>query len=574
MPLGARAVAALARWPRPARRRRRRAERAGGGPARGAGRAGRSWRGPSPSSTGRSRAARSCSSTRSSPASRRVRRRARCRRAGGTSWSRPTSYRGRAYFGIGLPEKASENFRQLVQLKPDHALSKEKVSPKIVDLFNTVKKALVGYLAVSSQPAGRPGHARRARATCAPTWGSPTSSRSRSWPATTRSRSPRTGYQTETRDGQHRGARRPRPCEVPLVRVLASAFFVTEPAGVEVWVDGELRATTAGNLAPELHEVARARGPRSRAGLGAHRDREPLARQPRRRAAPQVLRDGQAHARHRRSRRTTTLDPDQAGGLARPRCTLTSDPPGARIFLNGEARGVTPAADRRDLLGQGARRGQARGRQVHQGPRARARTRRSASTARSGPTPRLPRRGGRERRRRALRSPTPSEKIQQNLSRLAALNFIVAPRETVDRILEPEQADAAGRSLPGSRHRPRRRPQGDGEAGGRPRGAGLPGGRAARGAAAAHGRACTCWPRATRWRSPWTSTFGESAAYAALLAAARRALRDLAALERPHHGGHAPARRRARAARRAGQPGRAGRHPGRGTWCSAPTASR
>jgi hypothetical protein len=32
--------------------------------------------------------------------------------------------RGRAYFTIGLQEKASENFRLLIQLKPDHALSR------------------------------------------------------------------------------------------------------------------------------------------------------------------------------------------------------------------------------------------------------------------------------------------------------------------------------------------------------------------------------------------------------------------------------------------------------------------
>ena len=48
-------------------------------------------------------------------------------------------YRGRAYYGIGLQEKASENFRLIVLLKPDQALSKEQVSPKIVDLFNSVK---------------------------------------------------------------------------------------------------------------------------------------------------------------------------------------------------------------------------------------------------------------------------------------------------------------------------------------------------------------------------------------------------------------------------------------------------
>src|SRR5262249_3173105 len=32
--------------------------------------------------------------------------------------------RGRAYFNIGLQEKASENFRLLVQLKPDYTITK------------------------------------------------------------------------------------------------------------------------------------------------------------------------------------------------------------------------------------------------------------------------------------------------------------------------------------------------------------------------------------------------------------------------------------------------------------------
>src|SRR6185369_12937886 len=62
--------------------------------------------------------------------------------------------RGRAYYNIGLQEKAADSFRSLIQLQPTYALSKDKVSPKVVDYFNSVKKALVGYLAVSSKPAG------------------------------------------------------------------------------------------------------------------------------------------------------------------------------------------------------------------------------------------------------------------------------------------------------------------------------------------------------------------------------------------------------------------------------------
>src|SRR4051812_9922032 len=62
--------------------------------------------------------------------------------------------RARAYYNIGLQEKAADSFRSLVQLSPQYAMSKDRVSPKVVDYFNSVKKALVGFLAVSSTPAG------------------------------------------------------------------------------------------------------------------------------------------------------------------------------------------------------------------------------------------------------------------------------------------------------------------------------------------------------------------------------------------------------------------------------------
>jgi hypothetical protein len=61
---------------------------------------------------------------------------------------------GRAYFNIGLQEKAAQDFRKLVQLSPQHTLSRDLVSPKIVDFYSNVKKAIVGYLAVSSRPPG------------------------------------------------------------------------------------------------------------------------------------------------------------------------------------------------------------------------------------------------------------------------------------------------------------------------------------------------------------------------------------------------------------------------------------
>ena len=228
----------------------------------------------------------------------------RCPPRGKDLLAQAYEYRGRAYFGIGLSEKASESFRQLVQLKPDYVVSKERVSPKIVDLFNNVKKALVGYVAVSSQPAG-------AQATLVSPSGARTDlGLTDFFPVEVLAGEYTVEVAARRATARRRGrsASRPRPprrVDVELVRVLASLFVVTEPAGVEVWVDGELRATTAGSLAPE-HGRGGAR-PRRRPGarLGAHRGREPLARQPRRRAAAEVLRAGPAHGRHDAWPRTT-----------------------------------------------------------------------------------------------------------------------------------------------------------------------------------------------------------------------------------------------------------------------------
>ncbi len=342
-------------------------------------------------------------------------------------------HRGRAYFGIGLSEKASENFRQLVQLKADHTLSKERVSPKIVELFNSVKRALVGYLAVSSQPAG-------AQVTLVGAGGARTDlGLTDFFPLDVLAGEytveiARPGYQTETRTVSI-AARATESLEVPLVRVLASAFFVTEPAGVEIWIDGELKATTSGSLAPEMHEEARARGidpARASArtevanlSLGSH------AIELRRKCYETV----------RRTLDTTqpqdyTADPvKMEDSLASLR--LTSDPPGARILLNGEARGVTPAQI------DGICAGKVRVEVKHAAGKFIKDFVLGKDEAISLDCPIRPTLAflGVE----AASAPgqqhlaDAEEKIQQNLTRLTSLNFITAPREAVDRLLEQDK---------------------------------------------------------------------------------------------------------------------------------------
>ena len=346
--------------------------------------------------------------------------------------------RGRAYYNIGLQEKASDSFRSLVQFQPQYNMSREKVSPKVVDFFGSVKKALVGYLAVSTMPPG-------ARVSLNGEF----LALSDFFPLDVLAGEyaveiARDGYQTETRTISI-GPRATETLQVELVRTLASAFFVTDPAGVEVWVDGELRGTTSGSLPPERLEAARAQGlDPSRASdrlevtnlsIGAH----------------------QVELRrkcHEVARRTLELpepkdyDPDpvkleeSVGTLS-----LRSEPPGGRIFLDGEAMGVTPKELSRVCSGRH------RVEVKHPAGRFIQDLTLDKNESRSLDCPIRPSLAflgvvaESPAGERVL--PEAEGRILENLGRVTSLNFIPAPRETVERILDLEKLSR--RSLvPGS----------------------------------------------------------------------------------------------------------------------------
>jgi tetratricopeptide (TPR) repeat protein len=346
--------------------------------------------------------------------------------------------RGRAYFNIGLQEKASESFRQLIQVKPDHAVTKERVSPKIVDLFNSVKKALVGYLAVSSQPQG----ARvvlvggdNTRTELGLTDFFPVEVLAGEYMVEVA----KEGYRTESQVVSL-APRATEALQFPLTRTLASAFFVTEPAGVEIWVDGELKGTTAGNLTPELFDAIRAKG----VDPGRASARTEIAK----------LTLGAHHVEFRKKCYETVkraLDIEVAqdyeieplrmeDSLASLR--LTSDPPGARIFLNGEAKGVTPA----EL--EGVCTGRIRVEVKHQAGKYiqdLVLGRDEAVSLDCPIRPSLAFLGVVAESVAGERNlGDAEEKIRDNLQKMSTLNFIPAPRETVDRILEAEHVTRRG----------------------------------------------------------------------------------------------------------------------------------
>jgi tetratricopeptide (TPR) repeat protein len=346
--------------------------------------------------------------------------------------------RGRAYYNIGLQEKAADSFRSLVQLQPPYALSKDKVSPKIVDYFNSVKKALVGYLAVSSKPAG-------AKVTLNGEFLSLTDF----FPLDVLAGDytvavAREGYRTETR-AVSIAPKATVTLDVPLTRTSASAFFVTEPAGVEIWMDGALAATTGGTLAPDLAGPARDKG------------LDPARASARTEIGGLSLGSHVVELRkkcHESVRKTVDLSEARDYDLEPVKMeqslsslSLRSDPPGAKIYLDGEAMGVTP----KEL--EGVCSGKHRVEVKHASGKFLQDVvleRNESLTLDCPIRPSLAFLGVVAESAGGDRVATEvQETLVKNLQKLTSLNFVPAPRETVDRILEADRLTRKG-LLPGA----------------------------------------------------------------------------------------------------------------------------
>ena len=340
--------------------------------------------------------------------------------------------RGRAYYNIGLQEKAADSFRSLVQFQPQlHHQPRASVSPKVVDYFNSVKKALVGYLAVSTRPAG-------ARVSL---------------------------------NGEFLALSDFFPLEV-----LAGEY------AVEIARDGYQTETRALSIAPAATETLQRR-PRAHDGQRVLRDRAGRRRDLGGRAAPPERRVAGAGA-HEAVR--AGLDPARASGRVeianlsmgshlvelRRKChetvrrtlempepkdyepepvkleesvaslRLRSEPAGARIFVDGEAMGVTP----RDLdrVCSGRHRIEvkhAAGKFIQDLTLERDESRTLECPIRPtlafvGVVAESP--GGERLVAEA------EERIVENLAAVRSLNLMPAPRDTVDHILAAEQLTRRG----------------------------------------------------------------------------------------------------------------------------------
>jgi tetratricopeptide (TPR) repeat protein len=336
-------------------------------------------------------------------------------------------HRGRAYYAIGLQDKAVEDFRTLVQLQPQHNVSKERVSPKVVEFFANVKKGMVGQIAVESVPPG-------ARVTLngeflALTDFFPIDVLAGEYTVEVA----RDGYMTETRPV----VITPKsvvPLQVNLTRTAASLFIITEPSGVEVWIDGQQRAVTSGTLDPQFHDSVREKGlDPNRAGARLEITNLPLGSR-----AIELRRKCYEPVRFNMEL------PEAKDYFAEPlklqeslaSVRLTSEPPGALIFLDGEPMGRTP----REIEGVCA--GRHRLEVKHQAGKFLQDLvlgRNESVTIDCPIRPTLAFLGvvaEGPNGERAL--PEASELLASHLAKIRSLNFISAPRETVNRLLQAE----------------------------------------------------------------------------------------------------------------------------------------
>jgi tetratricopeptide (TPR) repeat protein len=154
--------------------------------------------------------------------------------------------RARAFFDAGQHQGAADDFRHLLLDNPRYSLTSESLSPKLVDFFEDQKKQLIGYIAVTTDPAG-------ARVTVNGNFIGITNF----FPIEVHTGVARievtlAGYQGYLDDNLRIEPGEITTLDLPLTRTSARLPIITDPAGVQVVVDGEVVGMTSGTLPPDL----------------------------------------------------------------------------------------------------------------------------------------------------------------------------------------------------------------------------------------------------------------------------------------------------------------------------------
>jgi tetratricopeptide (TPR) repeat protein len=242
-------------------------------------------------------------------------------------------HRARANFNSGQLQGAEDDFRQLILANPRYTLDQEELSPKIIDFFEDQKKQLVGFIAVNSEPPG-------ARVTVNGEFVGITNF----FPVEVHTGQAvievvLEGHEPVLKDAVPILPGETRTLDVTLIRNSAKLPIITQPSGVEIWVDGEQMGTTSGTLPLNLRTFIPS-------GFDLDQLSTPfeLAALPLGQHVIELRRDCSApkqisfRAEEPKDYTAKIIKLEDSIGQLR----LTSNPAGARVFLDGEYKGNTP----------------------------------------------------------------------------------------------------------------------------------------------------------------------------------------------------------------------------------------
>jgi PDZ domain/PEGA domain len=246
---------------------------------------------------------------------------------------RALELRARAFFDAGQLQGAADDFRHLLLDNPRYALDTETLSPKLVDFFEDQKKQLIGYVAVTTDPAG-------ARVAVNGNLVGITNF----FPVEVHTGLSRIevtleGYQSYIDDNLRIEPGEITTLDLVLTRTSARLPVITDPPGVEVVVDGDVVGTTSGTLPPDLRsfmppdlDPSRLSAPFELAALpiGQHDIELRLD-------CYETVRFS-FKAEEPRDYTAQIVKLNESVG----RVSITSNPTDARVFLDGELKGNTP----------------------------------------------------------------------------------------------------------------------------------------------------------------------------------------------------------------------------------------
>ena len=242
-------------------------------------------------------------------------------------------HRARVFFNAGNLQGASDDFRQLLLDNPRYALDAEFLSPRIIDYFEDQKNRLIGYIAVTTEPAGArvmvngnfigitnffPIEVHTGIAPLEVTL---------------------IGHESYIDEEFRIIPGDIATLDLALTRTSARLPIITDPPGVEIVVDGTLVGTTSGTLPPDLRSFMPADLDPNR--LSAPFDLAALPIGPHeielRLECHQPVRFP-FNAEQPRDYTAQIIKLVESVG----RVTITSNPTDARVFLDGNLKGVTP----------------------------------------------------------------------------------------------------------------------------------------------------------------------------------------------------------------------------------------